>query len=120
MTSLTPLGNNTYRLEGMPRDSVTNRFKTTTTNQPIDYLSWHGVTKTLPSTDMDMGRGSFRNLPQYGLRRAIWDAAFGYVSGFPKRDIVYYILTRSLSKSLSVYAMKREGITFIDGVPVAR
>ena len=31
MTNLTPLGNNTYRLEGVRRDSVTNRFKVTPT-----------------------------------------------------------------------------------------
>jgi len=30
MVNLTPLGNNTYLLQGMRRDSVTNRFKTTT------------------------------------------------------------------------------------------
>lgn len=32
-----------------------------------------------------------------GLRRALWDAAFGWVNGWPARDIAYFIWTRSLS-----------------------
>jgi len=87
--------------------------------QVVTYLSWRGKTKTV-LTDLEMGRGSFRNLPPFGLRRAVWDAAFGYISGFPKRDILYYILTRSLNKRISHRIMAREGIEFIDGVAVAR
>lgn len=83
------------------------------------YIGWSGKTAWV-ETDLDMGRGSTRNLPQYGVRRAIWDAAFGYVSGFKKTAILYYILTRSLNRSLSIWCMKREGIRFTpDGFAIA-
>lgn len=72
----------------------------------IQHIGWGGKTRTV-TADMDMGVGVFRT-PPYGLRRAIWDASFGYVSGFRKRDIIYYVLTRSLSKRVEKIAMQRE------------
>lgn len=61
----------------------------------VDYVGFGGGTRTV-ETEMSLGRGVWRT-PEYGLRRAVWDAAFGYVSGFRKRDIVYYVVTRSFS-----------------------
>lgn len=56
---------------------------------------------------MELGRGCFRT-PDYGIRRALWDAAFGYVSGFRKRDIIYYLLTRSLSPRIAARTIAAE------------
>lgn len=52
------------------------------------------------TADSDLGRGGRVGVgpDAKGLRRAAWDAAFGYVSGFRKRDIAYWVLTRSLSQ----------------------
>lgn len=50
------------------------------------------------NVDFELGQGCWRVANEYGIRRAIWDIAFGYVSGFRKRDIAYYVLTRSLSR----------------------
>lgn len=75
----------------------------------LDEIGYHdrfvshvgiGGTTRIVETHMDLGRGVWRT-PEHGLRRAIWDAAFGYVSGFRKRDIAYYVITRSLSERLS-------------------
>lgn len=73
----------------------------------IAHVGWGGKTITVES-DLNMGRGSFRNVPAYGLRKAIWDAAFGYISGFSIRSITYYVLTRSLSPRIWHYAFFRE------------
>ena len=42
------------------------------------------------------GRSSTDNF--HGPRRFVWDLTFGYVNGYPKRDILYYLLTRVLRK----------------------
>jgi hypothetical protein len=75
----------------------------------VTYLGWGGKTASVPD-DFDLGRGHYRNVPAYGIRRAIWDAAFGYVNGFPKRAILYYVMTRSLSRFVAEVAMRREGV----------
>lgn len=62
---------------------------------PIDYVGFAGKDRSV-TPSMDLGRGG-RPTPDWGLRRAVFDAAFGYVSGFRKRDILYYLATRSLS-----------------------
>jgi hypothetical protein len=36
----------------------------------------------------ELGQGIPRNLPDHGFRRALFDLALGYVSGFPVRDII--------------------------------
>lgn len=43
----------------------------------------------------NLGHGIPRQLPEHGPRRAIFDLAFGYVSGFPVRDIIPFSI-RSL------------------------
>jgi len=83
------------------------------------YLGWGGKTLDV-TTNIKLGRGWNRGIPRYGLRRVVWDVAFGYVSGFKGSAILYYVLTRSLNRRLSVWAMKREGIEFRDGRAVAR
>ena len=44
----------------------------------------------------DRGRSSMNNF--HGPRRFVWDLTYGYVNGYPKRDILYYLLTRVLRK----------------------
>lgn len=48
----------------------------------------------------------------WGLRRALFDLAFGYVSGFPVRDIVPFVLLSLLPRSA------REAATDVESVPV--
>ena len=85
----------------------------------VTFVRWGGVTGYL-KTDFNMGRGRRRNGKRYGFRRAVWDAAFGYVSGFPKRDILYFVLTRSLSCKVCEFTLRREGVQFDHGLPVSR
>ena len=82
------------------------------------YLGWGGKTLTV-ETNVNLGLGRTRT-PQYGLRRAWWDVCFGYVSGFKWSAILYFVVTRSLSRRVSHWAMKREGVQFHNGVPMAR
>jgi hypothetical protein len=49
--------------------------------------------------DMELGVGVWRT-EREGFRRALWDAAYGYVSGFRGRDIAYFVVTRSFSRRL--------------------
>lgn len=44
---------------------------------------------------VDLGQGIPRRMRDHGFRRAVFDLAFGYVSGFPLRDIIPFSL-RSL------------------------
>ncbi len=83
------------------------------------YVGWGGKTKHV-TVDLNLGMGNHRRSSAYGLRRAVWAAAMGYVSGFDKRDILYYVLTRTLSRRFEVWAMKREGIEFRNGLAVAK
>ncbi len=83
------------------------------------YVGWGGTHRWV-TVDLNLGLGTHRGLPKNGLRRAVWDAAMGYVSGFRKRDILYYVLTRSLSHRVWLWAGAREGIEFRNGIPLAR
>lgn len=73
----------------------------------IQYVGWGGRYRTVTG-DCYLGIGVFRT-PSYGIRRVIWDAAFGYVSGFRKRDILYYIFTRSFSERVAMRVIEWEG-----------
>lgn len=75
-------------------------------DEVIDYVGWGGTTRQVV-TDCELGRG-VRRAPAYGLRRAVYDAAFGWVSGFRLRDIAYFILTRSLSERVRNWTLDRE------------
>lgn len=77
----------------------------------MQYIGWGGKTR-YGVADIELGQGISRGLPDYGPRRMLWDAAFGYVNGFGKRDILYYILTRSMNPRIERWAMKREGVQF--------
>ena len=39
---------------------------------------------------VDLGQGIPRRMGDHGIRRALYDIAFGYVSGFPVRDILAF------------------------------
>lgn len=67
----------------------------------MGYIGWGGRFKR-GSRGWNLGWSldSNRGTTPHGIRRVIWDAAYGYVNGFPKRDILYYVLTRSISKRL--------------------
>lgn len=85
-----------------------------------NYVGWNGRKETV-TTDMNLGRGSTRGLPQHGLRRALWDASYGYINGFKPSAILYFVLTRSLNARVQRYALQREGHTLDhDGNPTAR
>ncbi len=67
-----------------------------TPHRTISHVGAGGRIRTIDA-NFDLGIGRWRVRQEYGPARAIWDAAYGYVSGFRKRDIAYYLLTRSLS-----------------------
>lgn len=94
-------------------DVASRRARTTTT-----YVGAGGTIREI-ATPFDLGYGVMRASKRYGIRRAVWDIAYGYVSGFRKRDIAYFVLTRSLSGRVSRRVMQREGVAFVDGVPIA-
>jgi len=50
-----------------------------------------------------LGHGIPRPMRDWGVRRAVFDFCFGYVSGFPLRDILAYSL-RSLFPQKTLYA----------------
>lgn len=85
----------------------------------VTYIGWGGRCESV-ETDLDLGRGSTRGKPRSGLRRAIWDAAYGYVNGFKVTAILYFVLTRSFSRKVAHWAMRREGVEFINGLPQPR
>jgi hypothetical protein len=66
----------------------------------LTELQWLGVggkSRVFQGDLFFLGWAVPRGLPVTGFRRAWWDFCFGYVSGFPLRDIFYYIATRSFS-----------------------
>lgn len=50
----------------------------------------NGSTGTYQGPLVDLGHGIPRRMGEHGFRRAIYDLAFGYVSGFPIRDILTF------------------------------
>jgi hypothetical protein len=59
---------------------------------------------------IELGLGIPRNTRSWGIRRALFDLAFGYVSGFPVRDIIPFSL-RSLFPSRPIPAAEVTEIT---------
>ena len=49
-----------------------------------------GTTGTYAGPLVDLGQGIPRQMRAHGFRRAVFDLAFGYVSGFPLRDILAF------------------------------
>lgn len=88
------------------------------TGTNIHCVGWGGKTRTL-TADFTLGEAHHRPMGDYGLRRALWDIAFGYVSGFRILDIAWFVLTRSLHPRITELALRREGIEVTNGIPVA-
>lgn len=65
----------------------------------VNYVPWGGGrTGSLPITsDLGYSAARFDRLPERGIRRAVWDACYGLVNGFPASAILWYALTRSLA-----------------------
>ncbi|MCU1418689.1 MAG: hypothetical protein JWP32_2863 [Schumannella sp.] len=79
--------------------------------EKVSYIDWGGKVVTRPAT-VDFGYGIHRRVPAYGIRRAIFDAAFGYVNGFPARAILYYVITRDFSERFMRRTLRREGASY--------
>ena len=65
-------------------------------------VGWGDKTISIPGPYFTLGTaGGLANKRSRGRynnpRRLLWDIAFGYVNGFRKRDILWYVLTRTLS-----------------------
>lgn len=74
----------------------------------LNYVGWGGRREQAVA-EVDLGFGIKRKpTAPYGLRRAAYDLAFGYVNGFKPSAIAYYVLTRSLSQRIWHYAYFRE------------
>lgn len=60
----------------------------------VSWRSAAGRTRTYRGPVIDLGVGIPRRAHHrsWGIRRAVFDAAFGYVSGFPVRDIIPYAI----------------------------
>lgn len=64
----------------------------------LQGIGWGGSTRVVMGPYMHLGIGRYRGgVKPTGLRMMIWDICLGYVSGFRKRDILWYVLTRSLN-----------------------
>lgn len=76
----------------------------------ISHIGWdeEDRTATGPLVRLGYGAGRWDTLPRHGFRRAVWDFCLGYVSGFAVKDILYYILTRSLDARKSPYYKRRQ------------
>ena len=72
----------------------------------MTYIGFAGSLRTI-EVNQPLGVG-VQPEPKYGFRRAVWDVAFGHVSGFRKRDIAYYVATRSLSRWIWIRVQKWE------------
>lgn len=66
----------------------------------LHCVGWGGKRIEMPA-DFVMGVGRMRKYPKRGIRRAAFDIAYGYASGFRKRDILYYVITHCFSDRLS-------------------
>lgn len=59
---------------------------------------------------IELGMGIPRRIPPHGIRRVLYDLAFGYVSGFPVRDIIPFAL-RSLFPVGTIAGAEAQPIT---------
>ena len=58
----------------------------------VTWRRANGTTGVYKGEVWELGVGIPRHLPEWGLRRALSDLAYGYTSGFPLRDIIPYCL----------------------------
>lgn len=73
----------------------------------ITYVGLGGATRSVQA-GFELGQGRWRVRQEFGLARAVWDLAYGYVSGFRKRDIAYYVTTRSLNATVCLLVHRWE------------
>lgn len=82
----------------------------------LHSVGWGGKYVSMPA-DVILGVGRMRNVPRRGFRLAVWDVAFGYVSGFRKRDILWYVIQCSFSSRLAKRHSRRAAERYAkDGV----
>lgn len=74
----------------------------------IQFVGWGGKTARRPTT-WHLGWTTADTSKLRGVRRAIFDVAYGIVNGFPASAILYYILTRDTHPAVLHWAWKREG-----------
>lgn len=75
----------------------------------IAYVTWGGRRHTAtPAFDLGHSLKNPSALPRHGLRRAIYDIAYGHVNGFPATAIAYYALTRSISERVWRWTYRAE------------
>jgi len=74
----------------------------------MQWVGLGGKTAKYHGPLFELGEGVPRNVPDQGVRRAIFDACFGYVSGFPVRDIAYFVVTRSLWRQRTIPTVRVE------------
>ena len=58
------------------------------TDRQMQWRKADGTMGTYTGPLIYLGRGIPRPMGDHGIRRALFDLAFGYVSGFPVRDIL--------------------------------
>lgn len=62
----------------------------------MQWIRWNGRTGRYDGDLIELGQGIPRKMREWGLRRALFDLAYGYTSGFPVRDIIPFALRRLL------------------------
>lgn len=66
----------------------------------VNFVGWGSVLNSMPvTTNLGASAADGRRVGWAGrnrrLRRVAWDVCFGWVNGFPLRDILFYTLTRN-------------------------
>lgn len=69
----------------------------------MQWRKANGQTGTYTGPTVELGKAIPRNTPPFGIRRALFDFAFGYVNGFPLWDVLVFS-ARSLFPSRALKA----------------
>lgn len=65
-------------------------------HKTLHFVGWGGKSMAVPAV-WDLGITAFPlDGARRGIRRAVFDIAYGYVNGFPPSAVAWYVLTRSL------------------------
>lgn len=80
----------------------------------MQWRKANGETGSYSGPLVALGHGIPRKAGSFGVRRAIYDAAFGYVSGFPVRDIFAFSV-RSLFPQRTLSVVAADAIEPYDG-----
>ena len=73
-----------------------------------------GTTGKYTGPIRELGQGIPRGDSGPGIRRALFDLAFGYVSGFPVRDILAYVFPGSFRAAPILEAAAEEVVPITD------